>query len=308
MPTRVSSFAQTQLLIQSMLRNQTRVAEDQLQIATGKKAQDFGGMGGDTITSLGARAFQERVETFRRVIGRVESRLEANDVQLGGIIEGATDFRQEILSIIAQDQAAAFSELLGDTFSFIASSLNTEIAGQFIFAGSNTDVAPIVSGDINDLIAAAQASDMFTNDDTPQRASVSDAVEVEYGLLADDMALPLFESFKRIAEFHNGPGGPIDGKLTTAQRDFLINELQLLDQAIDNTRQVQVRNGLRQQRIETIAEQHVETSDFLQVLVSEVEDVNVAEAISRLNLDQTALEASFRTFGTLSDLTLLDFI
>lgn len=306
--TRVSSFGQTELLIQAMLRNQDRIFTDQLQITTGKRSQDFAGLGSDTITLLGARDFRERTSTFVETINTVESRLAANDLQLNGILNTAADFRQSILTTIAAEEAAAFDALLEESFSFIINSLNTRIGGQFMFSGSKTDVPAVNASNIADLVAAGAATDLFDNDDTKLRARISDSVEVEFGITASEVATTLFESFKRIADFNAGGGGPIDGPLTAAQNAFLVGELQLLDQAILDARQYQVVNGLAQQRIETIASQHQDTAVFLDIFISDVEDVDIAEAVSRLNLDQVSLEASFRTFSTISSLNILRFI
>lgn len=306
--TRVSSFGQTQLLIQSMLRNQGRIFTDQLQITTGKRSQDFAGLGSDTITLLGARDFRGRTGTFIETIKTVNSRLSANDLQLNGILNTAADLRQEILTIIAAEEVVAFDALLEGSFSFIASALNAKIGGQFIFSGSKIDVPAVNGTSLNDLIAAAAATDLFDNDDVKLRARISDSVEIEFGITASEATTTLFESIKRLADFNVGGGGPLDGQLTAAQRTFLIDELQLLDQAILDTRRFQVVNGLAQQRIEAISDQHEDTSVFLDIFISDVEDVNIAEAISRLNLDQLSLEASFRTFSAISGLNILRFI
>ena len=42
--------------------------------------------------------------------------------------------------------------------------------------------------------------------------------------------------------------------------------------------------------------------------IADIENINVAEAITRLNNDQTALEASFKVFSQLNSLSLLNFI
>lgn len=306
--TRVSSFGQTELLIQSMLRNQERIFTDQLQITTGKRSQDFAGLGSDTISLLGARDFKSRTLTFIETIKTVDSRLAAYDLQLNGILNTASDFRQAILTTIAAEEAAAFDALLNESFTFIVSSLNTKVGGQFIFAGSKTDTRPVNASSIADLTAAAFATDLYQNDNNKTRARVSDSVELEFGITASEATTTLFESFKRIADFNAGGSGPLGGPLTATQRAFLVSELQLLDQAILDTRQFQIINGLAQQRIETISDQHADTSNFLDIFISDIEDVNIAEAISRLNLDQLSLEASFRTFSTVSGLNILRFI
>lgn len=307
--TRVSSFGQTQMLLSGLMQNQVDLFQTQKQINTGRKTDEFQGMAGQTSSLLGAKSLQSRTETFQRILGSIEGQLAANDTQLGAILATARDFQDSILTVIAQDEAAAFAEIMTESFRFIANVLNTKIGGTFIFAGVTTNIPPVTSSDISDLIAAVSASDLFQNDGTPLKASVSDGVDIEFGLLADDMALQLFESFKRIAEFHANPAtGPISGKLTTAQRTFLNTEFQALSVAIDQAQSVQVRNGLRQGRLETIRAQHTDTQLFLETFISNIQDVNMAEAVTQLSQNQLALEASFRSFSSITSLSLIDFI
>lgn len=307
--TRISTFGQTQVLLQGLQRNQIRLFEDQQQVNTGKVADKFSGIADKTSALLGAKSLLSKTDSYRSTIQTVLGRLDANDTQLGSILQVSRDFSETILNMLALDQANAFDEILNESFRFIANTLNTNIDGVFIFGGTQTDVPPVSSNDINDLIAAADASDLFQNDDDVLSAQVAEGVETDYGLLASDIAEQLFDSFKRIAEFHNDPvNGPFDGELTAAQRTFLENEFAQLTDAIEQAQSQQVQNGLRSQRLSGIDDQHADTQLFLKNFISNIEDVDMAEAISRLNNDQTALEASFRTFATLADVSLLDFI
>ncbi|MEX0300304.1 MAG: flagellin [Kordiimonas sp.] len=47
---------------------------------------------------------------------------------------------------------------------------------------------------------------------------------------------------------------------------------------------------------------------FLETFIADLEDVDIAEAVTRLNNDQVALEASYRSIGSLSQLSLLRFL
>ena len=176
-------------------------------------------------------------------------------VQLNGVLNMARDFRQNIIEVLAQGEAVAFEESLGNTFSFIADSLNTEVGGTFIFGGSKTDVPPVSGSDISDLVAAGSAADLFQNDQQAQKARVTDNVLMDYSLLADDIAGDLFASIKTIADYHFGGGG-LNGKLSAADVTFLTDQLAILDDAIDVSQAVQTRNGLKFERLQTIGEQH----------------------------------------------------
>lgn len=306
--TRVSSFGQMQQMVHSLLANQERVAKSQLQLNTGKIADDFQGIAADAATLLGAKSSRTQIDTFQSMIDTVKGRLDANDVQLEGILSMARTFRQTIMETLAGDQAIGFAENLDETFSFISSALNTKIGGQYIFSGSKTEVPPVSSTNINDLVAAASSDLLFQNDDLRNKAGIASGVTVEYGVTAKDIAQDLLKSIKVFADFNAGGSGPFDGELTAAQKTALQNELSNFDAAIDKAQTIQLRNGLRQERVETISDQHKDTKIFLDQFISDLEDADMAEVITRLNTDQTALEASYRTMSSLSNLSLLDFI
>ncbi|MCG8503129.1 MAG: hypothetical protein MI755_00865 [Sphingomonadales bacterium] len=306
--TRVSSFGHTQAMINSILSNQQRVFTAQKQVNSGRVADEFRGFSGQTTALLGAQSLKIRTDSYTSTIKTVNGRLEGNDVQLEGILEQVRELRQAMLVSISEEKAFGFEDQLKSVFNFTASALNTNIGGVFIFAGSKTDVPPVSVSTVDDLLALATSDDAFENDNIPSRARVADNVEVDFGLLADDIASEVFASIRRIAEFHNGPSGPLDGELDSVQRAFLVNELPLLDQAIQQAQSVQVRNGIQFGRLETLGDQHADSSVFLETFIADIQDVDIAEAVTRLNNDQLALQASYQLVGQLADLSLLNFL
>ena len=154
----------------------------------------------------------------------------------------------------------------------------------------------------------SDASDAFQNDDVKAQAKLSDSFDVTFGQLADEVAGPLFASFKRIAEFNSGPDGPFDGPLNDAQRGFLENELQELETAIQSAHKTEIMNGLNSNKVEDIKNIQKDQSDYLEIFVADIEDVDIAEAITRLNNDQTALQASYQVVGSISRLSLVNFL
>lgn len=306
--TRVASFSQSQSLLQGILRNQSNLFDAQKQVTTGKKSDDFAGIANQVSTLVGAKALKARTETYISTAETISRNLQVYDVQLTAITDTAREARQTIVEALAQDEAVGFSTIMGEAYNRIASALNTKVGGNYIFAGSKTDTPPLLTTNFNDLPGLAAVADAFDNDQVRASARVADNVETEFGILADDVADQLVASFKRMAEFNAGPDGPVDGKLTPAQRAFLENELLLLDAAIADSQTALVTNGLKAQKLDEIKDQHDDQRVFLETFVADIEDVNIAEAISRLQNDQTALEVSFRVVGEVSRLSLADFI
>lgn len=307
---RVSSFGQQQLLIRGIMNNQSKVFDAQRQIATGKKTDEYRGLAGETGTVLGARSFKSRVETYQQTIDTIRGKLDANDVQLEGMIGAMEKMKESIQTTLANGQAEGFSELLDQTFKFVVNSLNTNFDGTYLFSGAKTGSAPVNVKSLAELDTTATTpgtvDDAFDNGSVAFEARIADGVDLEFGLLADNVAGGIFQEMLDLYRYDQTD--ELQGELSQAQFDFLQGQIASIDTAINNLRQVHVSNGLAYERLEVVDEQHADTSVFLETFISDLEDVDIAEAITRLNNDQVALEASYRAIGSLSQLSLLNFL
>lgn len=116
----------------------------------------------------------------------------------------------------------------------------------------------------------------------------------------------VFETVAAIAEvLGNATGDAANtAELNTAMASGLTN----LDQAIGNIVDIRAEVGSRLNRIDS---QQAVNEDFnlqLQTSLSDVQDVDFAEAISRLNLQLVALQAAQQTFVSTQRLSLFDYI
>jgi len=305
---RVSSFGQQQVLIRGIMDNQLEVFQGQRQISSGKKHDDYQGLAGQTNTVLGSKAFQARVESYQQTINTIRGKLDANDVQVSGMIDAMEQLKESIQTALANNTAEGFSELLDQTFNFISNGLNTNFDGTYLFSGAETGTIPVNVTELSDLAALGSVSDAFDNASVAFEARIADGVDLEFGLLASDLGEDVFQEMLDLYNLDNGVNGPFEGELDGTQFNLLQGQLSSLESAIDGLRQVQVTNGLAFERLEVVDEQHADTVVFLETFVADIEDVDIAEAITKLNNDQLALEASYRAIGSLSQLSLLNFL
>jgi len=307
--TRVSSFGQQSQLLLNALRNQERVALTQQQITTGKKANSFRDLTPEVQKALDARQALSGVFAFRETIQQVRQQIDSMDLQLTAAVDSARELKQGMVTALGQQDATGLLTTLDQTFQRVVSALNTRSNGSHIFAGARTDQPPVTVSSLNDLQALGAAADAFNNDDNRRRAAIAEGVELEFGQLADEIGSEILQVVKDIADFSDtNPDGPLDGDLTPAQRSFLEGRIGDLESAIQTAQAVQADNGLNSNRLDVVDDQHASMEVFLQGLIGDVEDIDLAEAVTRLNQQQTTLEASFRAIGTLSRLSLLDFI
>lgn len=304
--TRVSSFGQQQVMLTSLLNNQSKLFEDQKQVSSGKKHDTYQAFTGEVNTLLGSKSLLDRTESYIGAAIHVKRNLDINDLQLGNIIGKAEDIRHAVLETIAQDQTYVLMDTVSEAFSSMVSSLNTDIGGIHVFSGGRTDVKPIVGTNLGDLVAATAAGDLFQNDGRKAIARIGGNTDMEYSLLADEMAEDIFAAIKNIADFDALT--PISGKLTPAQNTFLESQLVVLDAAIEDLRILNSSNGMRHGRANELLTEHKDREVFMLNFISDIEDVNMAEAITRVNNDQTALEISYKLTAELSRLSLLNFI
>ena len=315
--TRIATFSQNQFLLQDVLRNERRVFEDQQRVSSGFKSPDYKGIARDVATLSGAKTIQKKTETFIESNTDLRRRLEIYDVALQGLFDAADQLRQDLITGVNTNSGIGLRDKINNLYDTAVSLLNTRENGRYIFSGTRTD-APAVNATTTTALAAlgvGNHAQAFDNNTIKQRAKIDENQTLTYGVLADGAATELFESFQRLVLFDDGTnnfgfttGGPFSNELTDDQRDFLIQELAQATQAVDETNIAVAENGVLMRSLEDAQTRHEADRIFIKVFIGDIQDVNAAEAISQLNLDQLALDASFRVYSQLTRLSLIDFI
>lgn len=334
MVDRVSSFGQQSILLNATFENQRRVFEAQEQIATGRKTDEFSGLAGQATTLLGAQSTFNRTETYQNTINTINGQLQANDVQTGGIINSLDDVQDTLRLAIANNQGAGIEQLVDVSYQFIVNALNTNFNGGFLYSGANTGTKPIDEvtingttfdvtsieglqaavdeGNIIGLTPAQVIDQIFLNSDQAFQARIADGVDISFGLLADDVGQQAIEAlqsvFGYIVDPATLPADQLEGQLSATANTFLTSALTDFDTAIEAARAQQTANGLVSQRVDVVGQQHADSLLFLETFISDIQDVDIAEAVTRLNNNQVALEASFQAIRSLTSLSLLDFL
>lgn len=306
--TRVSTVGQNQVLLVDLLRTQERLVDTQKQITSGKKASDYKTMASDVPTLMGAKNILARTEKFIQSNNELARALEVKNATMQGLVDVSSELRELVVGAIDSTSGLALRTRLDDLFATAVSLLNTQDGGRYIFGGSRTDTPPVSATTPAALEALGLGNELnsFTNNSLKVQAKVDDNLTLTHGVLATDIAEDLFEVMQdlMIYETANGFSNP----LTTAQQAYLTSKIPDLNAAFDTLNSAQATNGSNMTTLESVQQRHSEDRNFLKGFVSDIEDADIAEAITRLNQQQLALEASYRVFSTLNRITLLDFI
>jgi len=307
--TRVTDFARSQALLAQLqaLKGSSFVTERQ--VASGKKAQYYKDISKDTGVLLSAKALDARIKQFQKTGDLVSSRIELQNVQLQSLADSAGELRQSVLDAVSLGKGIGFMAKITQLFESSVGILNSKVDGKYIYAGTRSDTPPVNISSISDLVATPAVANVFDNNTLKLSARLDESLVVEYGVTASDVATDLFDSIKRIADYDANPAtGPFQGDLTPAQSAFLQGEMPNLIAAADKLTSVVAENGSKHDQVKTAIDRQDSTSNYVTNFISDIEDVNIAEAITRLNQDQTATQATMRMLSTLNKLSLLDFL
>ncbi len=300
---RISTAAAAESALLNLMRAQRDQVEAGQQVSSGKLGQDLKAYGFRAETITATRAAQSRAESYAASLTRLEGRLEVQDLAFAELSDVATELRT---TLTTTDGTFLMNDVQ-QLFERARQVLNTRSAnGGYIFGGTRTDQPPFTAGSLADLAGPAAAADFFENSSRTPTARVSDATVIETGFLADDVGQSLMEAFERIAEFDALE--PFGGQVSPTQQAFLQTEVGNVIAAFDRINERQAENGVRQAEIERAVRAFEIEADFFQTVLADLEEVDIAEAATRFQQAQTAVQVAAQTFSNLTSVSLLPFL
>lgn len=170
---------------------------------------------------------------------------------------------------------------------------NTEINGQRIFAGTKTDADPFVLGS-GDAVTYAGNSET-------QSIAVGNNQTIQVTLPGDQIftgpTTNVFTSVQNLLtalEANNGTG--------------IETGIGNLDQAITQVANARGQIGALDNRLSTTKSALQDTANLIQTALSQNQDIDLAEAITNLTRQQTALQAAARSANVIFSNSLLNFL
>lgn len=290
---------------QSLLRMQQNNADLELtsyQITSGLKAQQFSDISEDVAQLLDFQDLYANNDQYVENLNLVNTRLSSMENALQGmsdlLVEAANLYTLGRNENTADVRATLAPEAEGLTESFY-SLFKTEYNGRFVFSGAAGDRAPITVSPTANTAPGFPAPTTYYNGDSqrPQVVSATGLTQ-EYGVTGDEQAF---------ADMKAGLEALWYGLENNSETD--------IDAAIDylNTAQTEISGllgqvGGQQNSFDLLINTHENTNIFLESRISELQDVDIAEATTKFAQQEAALQASMLVITRLSQLTLLDFI
>ena len=302
MQMRVATFAINDQMIASALRTQSTMANQQIQEASGLISSDFGGLGSSAQQVLNLQVSVTRAQSYIDAATQTNSKIQVMYSAVNSVSDLVTQFRTLLTgaSSASSTDAASVTESAKNMLEQMASLLNTQYNGGYLFGGSATKTAPV---DISSATYAAASSpstadtSYYQGDSQLGAVRVSDNQTVSYGVTADNTA---FEQIMRAMNLvaSNSP-------LST---DTLNEALDLAVVSIDKLGVVQTRISNASASIERASAYQTEYQSYAQTLGSDLTSVDVAAVTAKLSTYQAQLTASYAAIAKVQSLNLASYL
>lgn len=299
MLTRVGDFAQHQRMSQLLLAAQTRARETQAQIGSGKVAQRFRQIAADADRLLATKDALYRMGQFRANNQLAAHRLQVMEASLASLHDVGT--RLKVLMIQRLDDASAVPGVISAELRHLleqaVSELNVDFNGRHLFSGSRTDTPPVA---LDPAFAGLGGPDdtYYQGDAVTLTVRADDDREVAYGMTADR---PGFQEL--IGALRAALAGD-----AADDRAMLESALDLVNAALPKLADYRSEVGAAQATLEQINRGYDDAEVYLERQISDIENVDLTEAITRMSQDQMVIESAMATIARLSQVTLADFL
>jgi flagellar hook-associated protein 3 FlgL len=305
---RLGTAVNTQILMTQLQRAEATLNRTNLQIATGQVADNYPGYGDKTAALEAARSAAARAEANKSVAQQVASRLDLQDTQLTQFGTLVDDVRQSITKAMANNDGSVLMGQLEDLFEQAVTILNAKDGSGYLYGGENDQSPPVVVNTLADLAALPAVSDAFANGTIERSARIGENRSVQVGVLASDLATEIFTLFRDIKQFDQGVNGPFSGTLTASQDGFLGTGVQDAMNAHIGVLSHAAANGDRYQLVQGAIQDLDAATTVYKGFAADIQDVDMGEALARLNQAQVGLQAALHISSTIGQLSLLNFM
>lgn len=305
--TRVSTVQNYNIMTSNLMKAQIRQNDVGAQVSSQKVATDLKGYAKNAEVLTAMRGTQTKINGLLDQAKSVGNRLEMQDTGIGRVADATKSGREAIANALAAGNATTLMQQLQASFGEVVQGLNTKSNGLYVFSGAQTDTATTSATSMADLTAAPATSDLFHNDQYITTNRIDEQTNAKTGVLGDGLGTGVFDAFKQVQAYVDA-NGPFTGTLDDTQVAFLKGLLPTFDTAYKGVIDIQGKNGVTQKRFEAAQTDLSNQSDTLTSMVGGITDVDMADAVTRLEAAKLAVQASAQVFTSLQASSLLNVL
>jgi len=305
---RVATSTQNYLLLSQIAKANDALNTDQQQIASGTVSDTYSGYGDKVAVLEAARSAAGRVTSYQTGTQLALTQANLQDTQLSSLSDIGNQLRQALTEAVGTGDGSTLSTQVQDIMDQVTQVLNSKDSnGNYLYGGDKNDVPPVTVSSLSDLAGLASASNAFQNGTVKQSVQVADGQTVSVGVLASDVGSGLMQTLKSIADYVQS-NGDFGTSLNQSQTNFLTSAITSAAGAATQVNNAAASNGFTVQQLTDASDQQSSLSTLYTGFVSNLQDVDMGQAVTKLNQDQVALQAALQMTSQLSQVSLLNYM
>jgi len=304
MMLRVATFATNERMLGASMKTQAKMAEMQLQQASGLVSTDYSGISASARTLINLEVSMQRAKTFESSATEANFRTDTMSTQVEIMADVLSKYKSQVVAMRSTDRTEQTSKTLIDAakanLTQMGNLLNATYGGRYLFGGSVT-TSPPVAMDAAYMATdpfAGPTTDYYLGDDAVAQVQVSTDHTVQYGVRADE---PAFEkALRAIKMIADATGNLDDAELEAA--------VKLVDEAINAVTVVMSRLGVTSGILKNAASSQAEYQYYVKINITNIKEVDAAEVAVQLATYETQLNASYAALAKIQSVSLMDYL
>ncbi|TMJ74749.1 MAG: flagellar hook-associated family protein [Alphaproteobacteria bacterium] len=345
--TFTSTSAISEVARLTIMKLQSQLVEAQKEVATGRYADVGATLGSRTGQSVSLRQEETRLQAIIDSNGLVATRLDASQSALKSISDDAQTYLDQLISSRTGDVQHSIEGEARNGLKGLIGTLNTQIDGAYLFAGTNADAKPIVDYEQSPPSASQQAVDAafvaafgFPSSD-PQVANISASdmqtfldtsfadlfkdpawkntwsqasdqnvrSRISSSELIDTSASANDDAIRKLVSAHVMVAALGTANLNqSAYQEVIDHASTLTSEAIQGLTTMQADLGSAQQRVTDANSRMTAQADIITNHIGALEGVDPYEASTRLSSLMTQIETAYSMTARIEKLTLLNYL
>jgi len=174
----ISNVSMQNAMRLTILQAQNQLLKSQTEVTTGKFADVGTELGSRTALSLDLTRESARMQGLISTNALATQRLESSQEAMNSIADAGQTMMNALIAVKGSSNSsdlAVATQVISDSLGIYVSAANTSVSGEFIFAGVNSDVRPLVDGDtiLADFNAAFTTHFGFAPTDSAQTINIT---------------------------------------------------------------------------------------------------------------------------------------
>ena len=286
---RVTQSMLSNNLLRNLSNSYSRLGKLQEQLSTQKKITRPSDDPVVAMLGMGYRTDTNRIEQFKRNIGEVKNWVETTDDALDHAVNALQRIRELVIQAsngtYEEGQRSYIGKEIEELKKHIQTIGNTQMAGKYIFNGTETNVRP--DGNFAD-----------------------GTIEIE---VFQGIKIPVNTNGKDLFGDLISDGGVLDQIIDDLQNgnvpdEDISNHIAVIDEEIDRFLSERASIGARQNRVDLMEERLGMQEVISKRILSDNEDIDIEKAIMDLTIQESILRASLSVGSRMIQPTLVDFL